>query len=165
MMGIRLGSVALLLCFLTTSVGAQLLDGKRRTGSPTPGTPQPDPPNLANRVTLTGCVQPAAQTRSGQQTATPADPNTPSDSRYVLTSAERQNIVPAGTGGSPLTAQTSSRTYRLEAIDAQLSPFVGTKVEISGQIKSVSTPATGDTSSSEPTLQVEFVQKIAATCP
>jgi hypothetical protein len=160
----RLVTTIVFLCVLSVAAGAQLLDGKRRVGdSPTPGTPQPEHPNLADRVTLTGCVQPATA-RSGQQTG-PADPNTPSDSRYVLTSAERQNIVPAGTGGSPLTAQTSSRTYRLEAIDAQLSPFVGTKVEISGQIKSVSTPATGDTSSSEPTLQVEFVQKIAATCP
>jgi hypothetical protein len=165
MMPRRLATTIGFVCVLSVAVGAQLLDGKRRTGSPTPGTPQPDPPNLADRVTLTGCVQPAAQTRSGQQTAAPADPNSPSDSRYVLTGAERQNIVPAGTGGSPLAAKTSNRTYRLEAIEAQLSPFVGTKVEISGQIKSVSTPATGDTSSSEPTLQVEFVQKIAATCP
>jgi len=30
------------------------------TGNPTPGTPQPDPPNLADRITLTGCVRWAA---------------------------------------------------------------------------------------------------------
>jgi hypothetical protein len=115
-------------------------------------------------VTLTGCIQTTArsQTSGAGQTT---DPNTPSDSRYQLINAERQNNVPAGTGGSPATAKTSSRTYRLEAIDAQLSPFVGTKVEISGEIKPSSAPASGETRANDPTLVVEFVQKIAATCP
>ena len=159
----RLVGVIALLALLSAGVDAQLTDGKRRTGSPTPGTTQPDPPNLADRVTLTGCVQTAARSQNSQ--TGPTDPNTPSDSRYQLTNAERQDIVPAGTGGSPLTIKASSRTYRLEAIDAQLSPFVGTKVEISGEIKPASQPASGDTRGNDPTLVVEFVQKIAATCP
>ena len=161
---IGLVSAMALICLLTIRVEAQLLDGKRRTGSPTPGTPQPDPPNLADRVTLTGCVQLVAQDGKGQQTAA-TDPNAPSDSRFVLTNAERQNVVPPGTGGSPLAAKTSSPTYRLDAIEAQLSPFVGTKVEISGEIKTSSPRPPGEKRGNEPTLQVEFVQKIAATCP
>lgn len=161
---IRSVAAVALLGLITANLGAQLNDGKRRTGSPTPGTPQPEPPNLADRVTLTGCIQPAARSQiSGTSQTT--DPNTPSDSRYQLTNAERQNNVPAGTGGSPATAKTSSRTYRLEAIEAQLSPFVGTKVEISGEIKPASAPASGETRANNPTLVVEFVQKIAATCP
>src|SRR5438552_17911011 len=28
-----------------------------KTGNPTPGTPQPEPPNLALRLTLAGCAQ------------------------------------------------------------------------------------------------------------
>ena len=160
---IRLVATVALLGPITASLGAQLNDGKRRTGSPTPGTPQPEPPNLADRVTLTGCIQTVArsQTSGAGQTT---DPNTPSDSRYQLTNAERQNNVPAGTGGSPLTAKASSRTYRLEAIDAQLSPFVGTKVEISGEIKPSSAPASGETRANDPALVVEFVRKIGATC-
>ncbi|MGH9147947.1 MAG: hypothetical protein ACRD1Q_14645 [Vicinamibacterales bacterium] len=159
---IRSVATIALLGLVTAGASAQLVDGKRRTGSPTPGTPQPEPPNLADRVTLMGCVQTAARSQpsgSGQ-----TDPSAPSDSRYQLTNAERQNNVPAGTGGSPLTAKASSRTYRLEAIDAQLSPFVGTKVEISGEIKLASQPASGETRANDPTLVVEFVQKIAATC-
>ena len=31
--------------------------------------------------------------------------------------------------------EVSSKTYRLEGIDSQFSPFVGAKVEISGEIK------------------------------
>jgi hypothetical protein len=153
-----------LLCWLSVSTTAQLGGGKRRVGdSPTPGTPQPDPPNLADRVTFTGCVQAATQPRSGSQT-TVADPNTPSDARYILTNAQRQNIVPAGTGGSALAGKAASETYRLEAIDPQLSPFVGSRVEISGQIKSASMPATSEARSNNPTLQVEFVQRIPGSC-
>jgi hypothetical protein len=161
----RLAFGVVLLCLLSVTTTAQLGGGKRRVGdSPTPGTPQPAPPNLADRVTFTGCVRAAAQTGSGSQ-ATATDPNTPSDARYVLSNAERQNIVPAGTGGSAVAAKAPSGTYRLEAIDAQLSPFVGAKVEISGQIKSGPTPAPAEARNSNPTLQVEFVRRLAGSCP
>jgi hypothetical protein len=160
--GLAVGVV--LLCLLSVSTTAQFAGGKRRVGdSPTPGTPQPAPPNLTDRVTFTGCLRAAEKAGNGSQPIA-TDPNTPSDARYVLTNAERQNIVPAGTGGSALAAKASSGTYRLEAIDAQLSPFVGSKVEISGQIKSASTAAASKVQSSNPTLQVEFVQRIAGSC-
>jgi hypothetical protein len=161
--GIRACGVIVLIGLLTVSASAQLLEGKRRTTSPTPGTTQPDPPNLADRVTLTGCVQTAKRSQNNQ--TAPIDPNTPSGSRYVLTNAERQNIVPSGTGGSPLTTKTTSRTYRLEAIDTLLSPFVGTKVEISGEIKLPPQAGPGEAGANDPILLVEFVQKMAATCP
>ena len=135
--------------------------GARTTGNPTPGTSQPEPPNLADRITLVGCVQKAPATSGGEQ----FDPNTPTDSRFVLANAERRNAMPIGTGGSALTKNVSPRTFRLEAIESQLSVFVGTKVEISGQIKPEPPASSPDaTSAGSPTLQVEFVQKIAATC-
>ena len=138
-------------------VAAQAAASRR---NPTPGTSQPDPPNLADRITLTGCVQMAP----GRSAAAP-DSNTPSDTRFVLTSAERQGAVPAGTGGSAVAASVSGRTYRLEAIESQLSAFVGTKVEISGQIKPRPAASRGEGAGSNvATLQVEFVQKIAAAC-
>lgn|SRR5262245_40196963 len=137
--------------------------GTRTTGNPTPGTSQPEPPNLADRITLVGCVQKAPATGGGGQ----FDPNTPTDSRFVLENAERRNVVPTGTGGSALTTNISSRRFRLEAIESQLSVFVGTKVEISGQIKPqppASSSSSDATTAGSPTLQVEFVQKTAATC-
>jgi hypothetical protein len=148
---------------LATSVSAQG-GGKPATGNPTPGTPQPEPPNLADRITLTGCIQ-TAPTSGGPPSTTPDDANTPSDSRFVLTNVERRNVTPAGTGGSPLAVNTSSRIYRLDAIDSQLSAFVGTKVEISGEIKRPTSSPPDGSGNNTPTLLVEFVQKISATCP
>ena len=146
------------------AAGARLpFGGARASGNPTPGTAQPDPPNPADRVSVTGCVQ-AAPKSDGAQGATTTDPNTPSDSRFLLTNAARKNIVPAGTGGSALAAKATGRRYRLEAMDSQLSPFVGAKVEVSGEIKPPASNGAGESRTDAPTLRVEFVQKIAPTC-
>jgi len=127
-----------------------------KTGNPTPGTPQPDPPNLADRITLTGCVQPADNAGA---TGAAKNPNNPSDSRFVLMKAERRNVVPPGTGTSAVAAGATGATWRLQGIDSQLSAFVGTKVEVSGEVL----PSTGDAAKAL-TLQVEFVQKLSQTC-
>lgn len=129
--------------------------GKPATGNPTPGTPQPDPPNLADRVTFAGCLHTVSRGAEASSAAS-ADSNAPSNARFELTRAERVNRVPAGTGGSPATANVSSKTFRLEGIDSQFSPFVGAKVEVSGEIN-VKSPGA-------PTLIVEFIQKLAAKC-
>jgi hypothetical protein len=160
------GALALV-ATLTVGASAQI-GGKPVKGNPTPGTAQPDPPDLADRVTLTGCVQMApgrnaASASSSASSSSKVDPNTPSDARFILASAERQTKVPSGTGGSDLAAGTSSPTYRLEAIESQLSAFVGAKVEVSGEIKPRAASSRGEAVDA-PTLQVEFVQKIAASC-
>jgi hypothetical protein len=132
-------------------------------GNPTPGTAQPDPPNLADRITLTGCLQPVPKdvvsgfSRTGNTDGTP-DPNTPMDTRYVLTSAQRVDRLPAGTGGSELAKKSGSRSYRLEGLESQFSPFVNTKVEISGEVRAPTS------NGAAPTLLVEFVQKLAPRC-
>jgi len=113
---------------LAAQIGGKPVNG----GNPTPGTPQPDPPNVAERITATGCVQLA------KDAPRVADSNTVMDTRYVLTNAE-----------SPAKIE-----YKLSAIESQLSPFAGAKVEISGEPK---TPGSN-------ILQVEFVQKLAARC-
>jgi hypothetical protein len=130
-----------------------------RSGNPTPGTPQPDPPNLADRITLTGCVQAASGPGAGSR----KDPNNPSDSRFVLTKAERKNEADGKNATSSVAASSTGPTYRLNAIDSQLSPFVGTKVEISGEVLP-SAPGGGEAARKAPSLQVEFVQKLSETC-
>jgi hypothetical protein len=137
------------LAVLTTIASAQG-GGKPATGNPTPGTTQPDPPNLADRVTFAGCLQ-------SIQSAGAVDANTPTNSRFELTKAERVQRVPPGTGGSAAAAGASAKTFRLEGIESVFLPFVGSRVEISGEIKT-SAPA------NPPTLIVEFVQKLAAKC-
>ena len=142
------GVVLALVAALTVGAAAQI-GGKPAKGNPTPGTPQPLPLNPADRITLTGCVQ-AAPGRN----ASTGDASIPSDVRFILANAERLKIIPSGTGGSDLAANASSRSYRLSAIESQLSPFAGAKVEISGEPKGLGSTV----------LQVEFVQKIAAAC-
>ena len=128
-------------------------------GNPTPGTAQPDPPNLSDRITVSGCLQSAPKSATNSD---PADSNTPTDARFVLASAQRVDRLPPDTGGSALAANTKSSTYRLEGIDSQFSPFVNAKVEVSGEVKQNSS---SDTAASKlPTLLVEFIQKTASTC-
>ena len=73
--------------------------------------------------------------------AAPTDPNSYSEGRFAMTAAT-----------APIATQ-----YRLAGIDTLLAPFAGKRVELSGEIIN---PATG----TAPTLRVEFVQKLAATC-
>jgi len=154
-----LGSVLVVAVALAMTAGAAPQGGgKPARGNPTPGTTQPDPPHLADRITLTGCVQAAP----GRSTSA-IDNNTPSASRFILTNAERRGIPPTGTGGSDLATTASAPGYRLEAIETQLSPFVGAKVELSGEIKPQRAES-GSSGKDLPTIQVEFVQKLAASC-
>ena len=68
--------------------------------------------------------------------------------------------VPKDTGGSSRAKAPTSRTYRLKGIDSQLSPFVGAKVELSGEVIASSS----DKPATDPELQVEFVQR-TGKCP
>jgi hypothetical protein len=150
-----------LLAAWTIGLAAQQPPGSK-TGNPTPGTPHPEPPNLADRITLTGCVQAAAAQPGGRPIAA-IDSNSPSDSRFLLVKAARVNVVPADTGTSAAASSAAGGTYRLNAIDSQLSPFVGTKVEISGEVLPPTSSAV-DGSGKAPVLHVEFVQKLSPTC-
>jgi hypothetical protein len=153
-----IGSLVAFLAVAACIVGAQGGGKLVRGGNPTPGTPQPDPPNLSDRITLTGCLQ--ALPKSSVTTET-ADANMPSSARFGLSSAQRADRLPPGTGGSELATKTSSRSYRLEGLDSQFATFVNAKVEISGEVKPRPAAETGE---SVPILIVEFIQKTGPTC-
>jgi hypothetical protein len=160
--GLRRSSTASLAAFLvaaTFAVSAQVGGKPISGGNPTPGTPQPDPPNLSDRIMLTGCVRPAPP---GGDTTEAPDANTPGSARFALSNAQHVDRLPPGTGGSELAKKTSSRSYRLEGLDSQLSPFANTRVEISGEIKP--RPSGEATDGAVPILIVEFIQKTASTC-
>ena len=152
------GAVIAFVAAAAIAAAAQI-GGKPSTGNPTPGTAQPLPPNLGDRVTLTGCLQPAPP---GRAATAPRDANSPTDARAVLTNAEKIDRVPPGTGGSALAMKASSRTYRLAGLDSQFSPFMNTKVEISGEV--TLPPSIDGAGPVVPTLIVEFVQRIGARC-
>jgi len=153
------GSLAAFFAAATFVVSAQVGGKPFSGGNPTPGTPQPDPPNLSDRVTLSGCLQSAPTSSAASE---PPDANVPSSARFALSNAERVDRLPLGTGGSELATRTSSRSYRLEGLDSQLSPFSNTKVEISGEIKPRAAGEASD--SAAPILIVEFIQKTSSTC-
>ena len=151
------GCVVLVVSALTTlSLSAQ--GTGRLTGNPTPGTPQPDPPNLADRITLTGCVRWAAP--DGRGSVPTQELNTTSSSTFVLADSARVMRVPAGTGTSDSAKKSASQTYRLSALNSALVPFVDTRVEISGEIDD--RPASGGPTQA-PILNVGFVQRLGKT--
>jgi hypothetical protein len=141
-----------------TTLGLSGQGTGRLTGNPTPGTTQPAPPNLADRITLTGCVRWAAPEGRGSVPA--QELNTPSTSTFVLTNAARVARVPPGTGTSDSAKKSASQTYRLSALNSALIPFVGARVEISGEIDD--RPAR-DGPAPAPVLNVGFVQRLGKT--
>jgi len=151
------------LVVIVAALGAQLAaqGPGRLSGNPTPGTPQPDPPNLADRITLTGCVRWAAP--NGRESVPAQELNTPSTSTFILTDAVREARVPAGTGTSDAAKKSASRTYRLSALNSALVPFVGARVEISGEVEN---SAAREGAPRAPVLTVGFVQRLTKTpCP
>ena len=118
---------------LALLLAAQIGGTPIKGGNPTPGTAQPEPPSVADRITITGCVQLAKDAPQ----ATP-DGNTVLESRYVLTTTEEPAKV----------------QFKLAAIESQLSPFAGARVELSGEPKAPGSSV----------LKVEVVRKLAGPC-
>ena len=155
----RLWSAGVLALAVALTVGAAAQGGgKPVKGNPTPGTAQPDPPNVADRITLTGCVRWAATDNRGSVPG--QELNTLSSSTFVLANSTRVMRVPAGTGTSDSAKKSASPTYRLSALNSALVPFVGARVEISGEIDD--RPASGGPTQA-PILNVGFVQRLGKT--
>ena len=124
----------------------------QKSGNPTPGTPQPDPPIVADRIAVTGCLQLAP----GAGPAPASAATEPASNRFVLNDVKKDAKVSPDTGTSAAAAASSAASYRLEALESQLTPFLNTRVELSGGLKP---PLNGS-----PVLLVEFVRKIAPKC-
>jgi len=121
-------------------------------GNPTPGTEQPKPPDLVDRIRLTGCVKQVVPD------ITPADANTPSDGHFLLVAAKpRQERSRAKTKAPP-----PGDTFRLLGIDSAIAPLAGSRVEVSGDI----VPPNGGTTGNLPTpiLRVLVMQRLTAAC-
>jgi len=68
--------------------------------------------------------------------------------------------VPPGTGTSDSAKKSASPTYRLSALNSALVPFVGARVEVSGEIDD-RPPSPG--APQIPMLNVGFVQRLGRT--
>lgn len=119
-------------------------------------------------ITVSGCVQRAAQAPTGTSGSTSASRD--SEVKFLLTSAAMSSSGATGTAGTAGTAPASTAVaseYRLDADDAKLTPHVGHKVEISGTVESSAgaTQAPSASAANAPKLKVDSVKMIAATCP
>jgi hypothetical protein len=80
----------------------------------------------------------------------------------VLDRAMASPSSSTGTSGSTSTPTASS--YRLNGDDAKLTPHVGHKVEISGTLDKAGSSSASSSASTSPTLKVDSVKMVAATC-
>jgi len=124
------------------------------------------PAAKADSITVEGCIQRSASASATAGAAGTAG-SASSDSGFILASA----MKPAGTTGSSASSAPIASSYKLDAEASKLTPHVGHKVEISGTVQassSSSSSASGSASSSSasaaPTLKVDNVKMIAATC-
>ena len=150
--------------FLCASLAAQApqtpAPSSPRVAPPAAGadTQAPDPQSAAksaakaDTITVEGCIQKGAP-GSGATGTTGTSGSAPN--AFMLTSA----MKPAGaTATTPIAS-----SYRLDAVDSKLSPHVGHKVEISGTLQA-STGAAASSAAASPTLKVDNVKMLAATC-
>jgi hypothetical protein len=105
-----------------------------------------------SKVTMSGCIQspPPASPVAGA-------PSTLAASKFELANAKTVSGAPVGTTG---TAATATR-YRLEGEEKTIAPHLNHQVEITGTVS----PAAPTGATAVPTLKVESLKMIAATCP
>ena len=141
--------------------------------TPTPSQTSPSS-SSAKTITVSGCVQRAAQAPTG--TSGSASASRDSEVKFLLTSAAMSSSATTGTAGTAGAAGTAGTApsstavaseYRLDADDAKLTPHVGHKVEISGTVESSAgaTQAPSASAANAPKLKVDAVKMVAATCP
>jgi hypothetical protein len=120
----------------------------------------------AKTVSVTGCIQRAAQAPTGTSGTAGATSAT-GEAKFLLTSAAMSPSGTAGTAGTTPPSTAVASEYRLDADDAKLSPHVGHKVEIAGTVEQPSsrTEAPSASAANAPKLKVETVKMIATTCP
>ena len=126
---------------------------------------QSGPAALAQKVTVTGCVERADQVIGGNTLGTTLDSLT-----FVLMKAEegKADDRPARPANAP--SSVFDKSYRLDVDVATINPHVGHRVEIVGVLPSaadnapVGTSGTTPGSGPPPLLKVESVKMLSSTC-
>jgi len=117
-------------------------------------------------ITVTGCIQKAAQAPTGTA-GTAAAGSAMKEPQFVLANASLSASGTTGTAGStpPVTAVASE--YRLDADEAKLTPHVGHKVEITGTPEAAprATQPPAASAANAPKLKVDNIKMVSATCP
>src|SRR6516225_1818815 len=121
--------------------------------------------SAAKQVTVTGCVQRASASPAGATGTTGTAGASSSEPSFILTNASSGSSSSAAPGATGTSGTPSS--YRLEGDDAKLTPHIGHKVEITGELDSMpssSAPAGSSSSASAPKLKIDTVRMVAASC-
>lgn len=154
---------------ITSVLATAMCAGLAAQAPQTPPPAQvPAPPGAARSpasdvFVVQGCVQPSVNAVSATPDAVGTAGSVSTATPYILTSVEK----PTGTSGSPAGSPIAS-VYQLSAEDSKLIPHVGHKVEISGTVvssgKSTTAASSAPGAPPSPTLKVENVRMIAASC-
>ncbi len=133
-----------------------------------PATPQASSPE--SKLTVSGCLKPAAQTAAtaGGATPTPTGTAGSAEARGSAGAAEPKYMLEKATpADQPASASSSSRSYLLIANDAALAPHVGKQLEVTGTLdgqRSSSSAQGADSPRSMPRLIVESGKVLPAAC-
>ena len=130
------------------------------------GAQQPAPSAQAGAqsktVTLSGCIQ-NAPAASATATAGGASASASNAAKFVLAtkpSGAQASAGGAGAAGAVGTSGTAMR-YTLDGEEKAISPHLNHQVEITGTVQNT---AAGGGAAAGPTLKVDSVKMVAATC-
>jgi hypothetical protein len=137
-----------------TAIAAFVTVGVLAQDAPSPQAPAS---STAKAITVSGCVERAQAAPTGTS-GTAASAASVSEPKFILKNPSVESSGTTGTAGSA-SASASPTEYRLDADDAKLASHVGHKVEITGNVESMSASA-----GSAPKLKVDSVKMIGATC-
>ena len=140
--------------------------------STAPSTPaQPPaaaPADSANKITVTGCLQPAPPGPTGTAGTTDASRDAAGNEKFVLT-----NVTPAPAKDAGAASTSAARTYQLVANEAALTPHAGKKLEVTGilddqaggtRAANPAAPESPAAAAKAPKLIVESGKIVAPTC-
>jgi hypothetical protein len=131
-----------------------------------PASQAPSSQSSASKtVTLSGCIQ-NAPGASASGSAAGASASASAAPKFVL--ATKSAASGAAGGGAAVGTSGSAMRYQLDGDDKSISPHLNHEVEITGTVQPSAgggaAGAGGGASASGPTLKVESVKMVAATC-
>ena len=121
------------------------------------GAQQPAPSAQASQsktVTLSGCIQNAPAPAAGAAASAATAP------KFVLST---KGGGATGAGAAVGTSGTAMR-YQLDGEDKAISPHLNHQVEITGTVQPAGAAAAAGATGAGPTLKVDAVKMVAATC-
>jgi hypothetical protein len=122
-----------------------------------PGSPQQPAPSAqasgqSKTVTLSGCIQNAPAPAGAAASAATAP-------KFVLSTKGG-----GGAAGAPVGTSGTAMRYQLDGEDKAISPHVNHQVEITGTVQPAGASAASGAAAAGPTLKVDAVKMVSATC-